>query len=69
MNIDLGYLGKVVLEEMEPWPIRDLYTGDLFFTVVMDGYTPDGIRVHAVVDKRPYARYPTVWNNAILIRV
>ena len=46
MNIDLGYLGKVVL----------------------DGYTEAGIRVHGVFDCDNNF-YPTVWCNAILIKV
>lgn len=63
MNIDLGYLGKVVLEELEiPW----LEDG---FEVTHDGYTETGIRVHAVYDHRSWVTYPCVWNNAIMIKV
>lgn len=65
MNIDLGYLGKVVLEEIEAHPVKD------WFTVVMDGYTESGIRVHGVIDNREFAEthYPMVWQNAILIKL
>lgn len=69
MNIDLGYLGKVVLEDYPPLPITDTFTNDLWFTVVMDGYTESGIRIHGVLDDREYANYPCVWRNAILIKV
>jgi len=62
MNIDLGYLGKVVLEEIEPF-VFDVVT------FVMDGYTQSGIRVHAVIDQREFVTYPQVWRNAILIKV
>lgn len=39
------------------------------FVVTYDGYTESGIRVYAVLDERAYRPYPTVWNNAILIRL
>lgn len=65
MNIDLGYLGKVVLEEVEI-PVMPVFTS---FTVVLGGYTESGIRVHGVVDNRESAIYPCVWQNAILIKV
>lgn len=64
MNIDLGWLGKVVLEEVAIF-IPD---GENF-VVTHDGYTESGIRVYAVLDERTYRTYPTVWNNAILIRL
>lgn len=62
MNIDLGYLGKVVLERIEPFVFDAI-------TFVADGYTESGIRVHAVVDPREYVTYPRCWRDAILIRV
>lgn len=69
MNIDLGYLGKVVLEEMpQPHPVKAGFSKALF-TVVMDGYTTSGIRVHGVIDEREFTSYPAVWNNAIMIKV
>jgi hypothetical protein len=64
MNIDLGYLNKVVLEEIEPFTPE----GE-GFAVVYDGYTESGIRVHGVLDQREYATYPTIWRNAIMIKV
>lgn len=69
MNIDLGWLGKCILEEIEPsvWVGNDKNT----FTVVLDGYTESGIRVHGIKLGRPEDDYlyPTVWQNAILIKV
>lgn len=66
MNIDLGWLGKVVLEELEtPW-IEEDHLG--VFEITQDGYTESGIRVHAVLDRHTHRIYPTVWNNAILIK-
>lgn len=62
MNIDLGYLGKVVLEEIEPF-VFDV------ITFVMDGYTESGIRVHGVLDNREYVTYPRCWRDAILIKL
>lgn len=64
MNIDLGWLGKVVLEPIEPLPVKS--EG---FVVVSDGYTESGIRVHGVLDERAYRLYPTIWQNAILIKL
>lgn len=64
MNIDLGWLGKVVLEKCEPVETEE------GFTVVADGYTESGIRVHAVVDEDQWWNvYPTIWNNAILLKL
>lgn len=70
MNIDLGYLGKVVLHTIPPHEVREPFTETLFFTIVMDGCTNSGLRVCAVVDDREFAEgyYPMVWNNAILIK-
>jgi hypothetical protein len=68
MNIDLGYLGKVVLEEIPPHPVKMGFS-DALFTIVLDGYTESGIRVHGVVDEREFTIYPSVWNNAIMIKV
>lgn len=69
MNIDLGWLGKVVLVEIE----NPVWVGDSKnkFTVVMDGYTESGIRVHGIKVGRPEDAhlYPLVWQNAILIKV
>lgn len=65
MNIDLGYLGKVVLEEMEP----HISCHNEGFVVVLDGYTESGIRVHGVVDEQESVIYPCVWQNAIMIKV
>ena len=64
VNIDLGWLGKVVLEEVSIF-IPD---GECF-VVTHGGYTESGIRVHAVFDAAKHRTYPTVWNNAILIRL
>lgn len=64
MNIDLGWLGKVVLEETQIF----IPEGE-GFVVTHDGYTVSGIRVYAVLDERAYRSYPTVWNNSILIRL
>lgn len=64
MNIDLGWLGKVTLEEWEPWAP----SGE-GFVITHDGYTESGIRVNVIVDERPWRTYPTCWNNAILIKV
>ena len=63
MNIDMGWLGKVVLEELaHPAIMAD------GFEITHDGYTESGIRVHAIVDQNTHRTYPTVWNNAILIK-
>lgn len=66
MNIDLGYLGKVVLEDLTE-------TGGQFvfdeITFVMEGATEMGIRVYGVIDNRSYAIYPCCWRNAILIKL
>ena len=64
MNIDLGYLGKVVLEEIEPF--EPDYEN---FVVVFDGYTESGIRVHGVTDDFKSNIYPKTWRNSILIKV
>lgn len=64
MNINLGYLGKVVLEEINP----PLVSQDNFL-ITHDGYTESGIRVHVVVDGHPCHSYPRCWNDAILIKV
>lgn len=64
VNIDLGWLGKVVLEE-----VAIAIPDGEGFVVTYDGYTESGIRVNAVLDERAYRTYPTVWNNAILIRL
>lgn len=64
MNIDLGYLGKVVLVPFEePWETQDT------FLITHDGYTDSGIRVHGVIDAHPWCTYPRCWNDAILIKV
>ena len=64
MNIDLGWLGKVLLEDIEPiTPHR------CSFKVVKDGYTESGIRVQGVLDSSSDVFYPKVWQNAILIKV
>lgn len=67
MNIDLGYLGKVVMCQ---WEEEDHFApkGE-GFTIVSDGYTDSGIRVHGVLDDRPYVIYPSCWQNAILIKL
>lgn len=65
MNIDLGWLGKVVLEPMD----IPRYVAWDNFTVTHDGYTESGIRVHGVIDNRKNVTYPTCWNNAILIKL
>ncbi len=66
MNIDLGWLGKVVLTDMTE-------SGGYFqfdeMTFIMNGYTESGIRVHAVVDPREYMVYPRCWRDAILIKI
>lgn len=68
MNIDLGYLGKATLEDMNPWPVYEGFSTALF-TIVLDGYTTSGIRVHGVIDERAFTTYPCVWQNAIMIKV
>lgn len=64
MNIDMGWLGKVVLQEVEAFIPKN--EG---FVILYDGYTESGIRVNGVKDAAPHRTYPTVWNNAILIKV
>lgn len=64
MRIDLGYLGTVVLEQRD-----ELFEAEEGFTVVMDGFTEHGIRVHGVIDKYTWQSYPCVWKNAILINL
>lgn len=64
MKIDLGYLGTVDLETME----TEVMTNEGFL-VISSGYTPCGIRVHGVVDNDEWNSYPTIWNNAILIKI
>lgn len=63
MNIDLGYLGKVVLTEIDGHFVFDV------ITFVMEGYTESGIQVYGVLDNRDYVTYPCVWRNAILIKL
>ena len=64
MKIDLGYLGTVDLE-----PMQTEVRANEGFLVVLSGYTPCGIRVHGVVDNDEWNSYPTIWNNAILIKI
>lgn len=64
VNIDLGWLGNVVLKE-----VAIVIPGGEYFVVTHDGYTESGIRVYAVLDGRAYRSYPKVWNNSILIRL
>lgn len=67
MNIDLGWMGKVVMCQWEP---EDHFVPDgEGFIIIGDGYTESGIRIHAVLDKRDYVSYPFIWQNAILIKV
>lgn len=69
MNIDLGWLGKVVLEKLD-FPIQvPSQMSSQGFIVTHDGYTESGIRVHGVIDKRQHVYYPSVWNNAIVIKL
>lgn len=63
VNIDLGYLGKVTLEEML------MFSYQHGFTITHDGYTASGIRVHGVSDNREHVTYPRCWNNAIIIKL
>lgn len=63
MNIDLGYLGKVVLQPMD----NEFAFDEMTF--ILDGYTESGIRVHAVFDPREYISYPRCWRDAILIKL
>ena len=65
MNVDLGWLGKVVLEPYD-FPQEVAFCK---FKITHDGYTESGIRVHGVIDDCEYATYPCVWQNAILIKV
>jgi hypothetical protein len=65
MNIDFGWMGKVVLQDWED-PFTPEGEG---FVIVSDGYTESGIRIHGVIDEREYATYPCVWRNAIMIKV
>lgn len=64
MNIDFGYLGKVVLEDIEPVNIDE---GKYKFTVVNDGYTELGTRVHGIISLDD--KYPEIWKNAILVKL
>lgn len=64
MNINLGILGKAVLEEQTQWK-----PDGEGFVITHDGYTESGIRVTAIVDERSWCIYPTCWNNAILIKL
>lgn len=69
MRVDLGYLGLAILGEVSPpHPVKEGFP-EAIFTVVLDGYTSSGIRVHGVIDEREFANYPAVWNNAIVIKV
>lgn len=61
MNIDLGWLGKVTLEELETPLEMD------GFLITHDGYTESGIRVHAVISLSTWKTLPACWNNAIII--
>lgn len=65
MNIDFGWMGKVVLQDWEG-PFTPEGEG---FAIVSDGYTESGIRIHGVLDQREYATYPCVWRNAILVKL
>lgn len=57
------WLGKVTLEEINPpWVTQD------GFFITHDGYTQSGIRVHNVIDDRPWVTFPRCWNDAILIK-
>lgn len=61
MNIDLGWLGKVRMEEME----EKYVFGTMTF--IMDGYTESGIRVQMVIDTCKNTTYPRCWRDTILI--
>lgn len=61
--IDLGALGSCVMEDINPIETEE------GFTVVMDGYTSEGIRVHMVKDDKTWLAYPQIWKNAILIKM
>ncbi|MNQ54110.1 hypothetical protein D3C85_681710 [compost metagenome] len=63
MKIDFGILGVCETEDFGPFETKD------GFTVVQDGYTEAGIRVHVVIDNDGRGMYPRVWNNAILIKL
>ena len=64
MELDLGYLGSVVLGCWDkPYEAED-------FFVVMDGYTETGIRVHGIILKAGKdVNTPDTWKNAIIINV
>lgn len=65
MNIDFGWMGKVVLTEVEePWTAAMTQ-----FKVTHDGFTDSGIRVYAVIDNRYWVSYPAIWQSAILIKI
>jgi hypothetical protein len=67
MNIDLGWLGKVVMCQWEEE--EHFVPNGEGFIIVSDGYTDSGIRVHGVLDNRPHITYPYCWQNAILIKL
>lgn len=70
MNMDLGWLGKVVLEDSMYKESKDI-TEDSFI-ITHSGFTKDGIRVHRVIragERGNLLHLPTVWNNAILIEL
>lgn len=67
MNIDMGWLGKVVMCQWEPED-HFIPKGEEFM-ITSDGYTDSGIRVHGVCDPRDYIAYPCIWRNAIMIKV
>lgn len=63
MKIDFGVLGVCETEDFGSFETKD------GFTVVQDGHTETGIRVHIVIDTNKYETYPRIWNNAILIKL
>lgn len=70
VNIDLGWLGKVVLEDTGV--TSEMLTSKDGFKVILMGYTEDGILVYGVKrygERGSAIHLPTVWNNAILIEL
>ena len=61
--VDLGALGTCVMEDIDPIEVKE------GFTVIMDGFTENGIRVHMVKDSREHVHYPYVWQNAVLFKM
>lgn len=60
MEVNLDVLGTVTLKSIEPVECEDN------ITVVSDGWTETGTRVHGVINKG-YLSLPQIWKNAVLV--